>query len=189
MLGACPPFGNSIGGTVTKRQEEFEQIAMPHLRSLVRVARRLTRDRAAEDLVQETLLRAWRSFHQFRPGTNERAWLFRILVNAFYAQGRKMKSAPAVIPLLDLDHESSPELQAHAAALENMDVTRALEELSVEHRTVLLLAVVEGFTCEEVAGILSLPIGTVMSRLSRARRALRSRLTPAGERLARTEEV
>lgn len=151
--------------------------------ALLRVARRLTRGTAAEDLVQETLLRAWRSFHQFRPGTNGRAWLFRILLNAFYEQGRRRQNAPAVIPLRDVEHE----LRANSAVAEQVEVTRALDKLSVEHRTVLLLAVVEGFTCEEVAGILTLPIGTVMSRLSRARRALRHQLAP--ERVARTEDV
>ena len=99
---------------------------MPHVRGLLRVARRLTRDSAAEDLVQETLLLAWRSFHQFQRGSNERAWLFRILLNAFYAQGRKARAAPAVVPLLEVDHEFRRELRVSTAPLEAIYVTRAL---------------------------------------------------------------
>lgn len=153
---------------------------MPHARSLLRVARRLASDpAAAEDLVQGTLLRAWRSFDQFQAGTNARAWLFRILFNVFYAQGRKVRSAPVLVPLSsrgrDAERESGTPVVLHDAAA----VSRALDELSSEHRSVLLLVVVEGFTCRETAEILSLPIGTVMSRLSRARQALRVRLEPA----------
>ena len=170
---------------MSKRQDEFEQIAFPHARSLLRVARRLTRESVAEDLVQETLFLAWRGFSQFRRGTNERAWLFRILFNAFYAQGRKMRSGPSVVSLV----EAEDELYAESNGSECMDVARALGELSAEHRTVLVLAVVEGFTCEEIAGILSVPVGTVMSRLSRARKALRERLSPTSRQLVRTEDV
>jgi RNA polymerase sigma-70 factor, ECF subfamily len=160
------------------RQNEFELAAMPHSRSLLRVARRLTLDPSlAEDLVQETLLLAWRSFHHFRTGTNIRAWLFRILFNAFYAQGRKMRARPVFVSL-----PHGPEAVSFgsggAALFEAAAVGRALEILSEEHRSVLLLAVVEGFTCKEVAAILSVPIGTVMSRLNRARQALRNALDP-----------
>jgi RNA polymerase sigma-70 factor (ECF subfamily) len=174
------PIGERVATTVTARQNEFEQVAMPHSRSLLRVARRLASDSAtAEDLVQETLLRAWSSFHQFQPGTNARAWLFRILFNAFYAQGRKIRSAPVLGPLQPPSLEAEPESRAALSVLDAAVVSRALDELSAEHRSVLLLAVVEGFTCREMAEILSLPIGTVMSRLSRARAALRTRLEPA----------
>jgi len=144
---------------------------MPHTQSLLRVARRLSSSSAAaEDLVQETLLSGWRGFHRFRPDTNIRAWLFRILLNNFYAQGRKLRAAPAMVPLTPDAHKFSPVLD------EAMEVSRALQRLETEHRTVLLLCVVEGFTCREAAGILDVPIGTVMSRLSRARQAMRTRL-------------
>ncbi len=154
------------------RQDEFERVAMPHTRSLLRVARRLASEPArAEDLVQQTMLSAWRAFHQFRPGTNARAWLFRILFNAFYAEGRKMR-----VMATSLDER---EISAQPDGLQTAaEVAEALDSLAVEHRAVLMLAVVEGFTCQETARILNLPVGTVMSRLSRARQALRAKLTP-----------
>lgn len=153
---------------------------MPHARRLLRVGRRLTFDLAlAEDLVQETLLRAWRSFDRFEPGTNARAWLFRILFNVFYARGRKIRSAPLLVPLQLPGRETLPPGGADFSVLDSAMLSAALDDLSEEHRTVILLVVVEGFTCRELAGILSLPIGTVMSRLSRARHSLRERLAPA----------
>jgi RNA polymerase sigma-70 factor, ECF subfamily len=153
---------------VPQRQDEFEQTAMPHVRSLLRVARRLTSD--PEDLVQETMLSAWRGFHQFQPGTNARAWLFRIMMNGFHARVRKAR--PALVPMEGHDRAGGPDISSAA------EVAQALDELAVEHRTVLLLSVVEGFTCQEISGILGVPIGTVMSRLSRAREAMRLRLAP-----------
>lgn len=171
------------------RQNEFEALAMPHARSLLRVARRLTFDSSvAEDIVQETLLRAWRSFDQFETGTNERAWLFRILFNVFYAQGRKARSSPILVPLAAPGRESRAPNGTDFSALDAAMVGAAVDRLSEEHRTVILLAVVEGFSCRELAGILSLPIGTVMSRLSRARQSLREALEqPAPPRLARAQ--
>jgi len=137
------------------------------------VARRLTFDTAtAEDLVQETLLLAWRAFGQFRPGSNARAWLFRILMNEFRGRARKMQAAVTSAPLaLETDSPGPP-----SRIDDGIDMAQALASLGLEHRTVLLLGVVEGFTCEEMAGILGLPIGTVMSRLSRARQALRKHI-------------
>jgi len=147
---------------------------MPHTRSLLRVARRLTLDAScAEDLVQDTLLLAWRAFHQFRAGTNARAWLFRILVNEFRSRLRKGRAAPVMVRL---KAESQAPTYEFADAVE---IREAVDNLTLEHRTVLLLAVVEGFTCQEVAEIVTAPIGTVMSRLSRARSALRNQLFPA----------
>ena len=148
-------------------QREFERIVMPEAPRLLRFALRLTHDTpGAEDLVQETLLKAWRSFHQFKDGTSARAWLYRILVNAFYEQGRKIQNAPI------------PVGNKIPAMIERLEVNQALDSLPEEHRTVLLLGVVEGFTCREMSGILAVPIGTVMSRLSRARQALREKLMP-----------
>jgi RNA polymerase sigma-70 factor (ECF subfamily) len=162
-----------------KRQAEFEVVAMPHSASLLRAARRLALDHAlAEDLVQETLMLAWRSFDTFRAGTNIRAWLFKILFNAFYAQGRKLRSRPTLVPMPEgLTVES-----AGSVSLEAVAVANALETLSEDHRAVLLLGVIEGFTCREIATILSVPIGTVMSRLKRARQALRDAVEQPGRR-------
>jgi RNA polymerase sigma-70 factor (ECF subfamily) len=153
---------------VPTQQQEFEWIAMPHLAALLRVARRLTPEPAsAEDLVQETMLLAWRGFRGFQSGTNARAWLFRIMFNVFHGQSRREFRSP--------EFSSSgfrPMFQ------EAVEIAEALNALSLEQRTVLLLCVVEGFTCREASGILDLPIGTVMSRLSRARQELRESLAP-----------
>lgn len=141
---------------------------MPHLAALLRVARRLTLEPAsAEDLAQETMLLAWRGFRGFETGTNARAWLFRIMFNVFHGQGRRESRTPDVQP-----REVRPMFQEAA------EIAEALDALSLEQRTVLLLCVVEGFTCREAAGILDLPLGTVMSRLSRARQELRESLAP-----------
>jgi len=141
---------------------------MPHLAALLRVARRLTPEpTSAEDLVQETMLLAWRGFRGFESGTNARAWLFRIMFNVFHGQGRR--------ELRSLELSS---LGVRPMFQEAIEIAEALQALSLEHRTVLLLCVVEGFTCREASGILDLPIGTVMSRLSRARQELRESLAP-----------
>jgi RNA polymerase sigma-70 factor (ECF subfamily) len=159
---------------VPEKGEEFERVAMPHSQSLLRVARRLTSSSSAgEDLVQETFLLAWRNFHQLREGTNARAWLFRIMFNAFYGRARKHQ-----LELVEkaLDNTPSP-----SNTLQSLEITSALDRLGVEHRTILLLGAVEGFTCQEISKILSIPLGTVMSRLSRARQALRAHLAPVAQ--------
>ena len=143
---------------------------MPHLAALLRVARRLTLDQAsAEDLAQETMLLAWRGFRGFQAGTNARAWLFRILFNAFHGAGRKAQPA---------SQELAAEPTAPAMLQESAEIAEALDALPIEQRTVLLLCVVEGFTSRETAEILGVPMGTVMSRLSRAREELRRSLAP-----------
>jgi RNA polymerase sigma-70 factor, ECF subfamily len=159
------------------RQQEFEQVVLPHAPSLLRVARRLLRDSTtAEDLLQETLLLAWKGFDQFAPGTNARAWVFRILFNAYYGRGRKLRGAPPLVSLEETFQEPQRASRWDPLRLDAAELIRALDQLSHEHRAALLLAVVEGFTCAEIAQILKVPIGTVMSRLSRARQALRQRL-------------
>jgi RNA polymerase sigma-70 factor, ECF subfamily len=150
---------------VFRSQTEFERLVMPEAPHLLRFARRLSGGApGADDLVQETLLKAWRSFHQFKDSTNVRAWVFRILVNSFYEQGRKNR-APSPIPVGDAP-----------SAVERLEMAQALDSLPEEYRTALLLGVVEGFTCREMSEILSVPIGAVMSRLSRARQAMREKL-------------
>lgn len=144
-------------------------MALPQTRNLLRFARRLTSDSAAaEDLVQETLMRAWRGFDQFRGGTNARAWLFRILLNTFYGQGRK--GHLTLVPLGETDRSG---LNGSHGTFE---ITDAVAKLPVDQRTVLMLGAVEGFTCREMSEMLNIPMGTVMSRLSRARQALRAHL-------------
>ncbi len=147
---------------------------MPQARNLLRFARRLTSDSAAaEDLVQETLMRAWRGFDQFRGGTNARAWLFRILLNTFYGQGRKGRLT--VVPLGDVDRAGP------AGNHNSFEITDALANLPVDQRTVLMLGAVEGFTCREISEMLHIPMGTVMSRMSRARQAMRLQLDLAAK--------
>jgi len=158
---------------------------MIHAKALLRTALRLTPERtAAEDLVQETLLRAWRAFDQFEPGSNCKAWLFRILLNLSSRQFQKQRSAPPVSSLEELSSTAEPAAPAATADWRESKVFAALGELPEEQRVVILLAVVEGFTCKEMGRILEIPMGTVMSRLGRARKALREKLmAPEGKGL------
>jgi RNA polymerase sigma-70 factor (ECF subfamily) len=163
------------------RQDDFERAALPHLESLLRFARRLVGGRAgSHDLVQETYLHAWRAFGRLRPNSNVRAWLFQILINTFRGQGRKAKRSLELAPLSVVWQgrtESSVE--------ESLSVLQALDRLPPDQRTVLILGVVEGFTSREMSEILNVPIGTVMSRMSRARQALRNVLAPEAESVGR----
>jgi RNA polymerase sigma-70 factor, ECF subfamily len=159
---------------------------MPHSASLLRAARRLTFDTAlAEDLAQETLLRAWRSFDQFEAGSNIRAWLFRILFNAYYAHGRWQGARPVLAfggPAEPHGVLAAPDRShTEGGRISDLDVASGFASLSEEHRVVLSLIVIEGFTCREASTILSLPMGTVMSRVARAREALRKRLVARSE--------
>jgi RNA polymerase sigma-70 factor, ECF subfamily len=184
-----PRIEEQAAEAVESKQAEFERVALPYSRSLLRVALRLTYNSViAEDLVQETFLLAWRSFHQFQRGTNARAWLFRILFNAHYGQGRKLRAMPQIVSLDSENGEAAPFVSDGKPPVEAAEVSEALGRLSQEHCTVLLLGVVEGFTCQEISGILSVPIGTVMSRLSRARQALRAQLSPAVSNLRAATE-
>ncbi|MGA7238331.1 MAG: sigma-70 family RNA polymerase sigma factor [Bryobacteraceae bacterium] len=157
---------------MARRDGDFERVVLPHARSLLRFALRLADDSfLAEDLVQETLLRAWRGFGRFEPGTNAHAWLFQILMNVFRQQKRKAHSRFVPEALADSVQATQPSTE------ESVEVMQAFERLGGEQRTVLLLAAVEGFTCREIAEILAVPIGTVMSRLSRGREAMREMLS------------
>ena len=148
---------------------------MIHREHLLRFAVRLSTDRfRAEDLAQETLLSAWSNFHQFQPGTNCRAWLFKILVNL---RNKRSSSGHSRSEPLSVDHQqidlAVPENISHAT-----EVRAAFESLPEEHRDILRLGLVEGFSVKELAGLLAIPPGTVMSRLSRARARLRIALGP-----------
>jgi RNA polymerase sigma-70 factor (ECF subfamily) len=150
---------------------------IPRLR---RYALALVGDRAAaDDLVQDTLERALNKFHLWRRGTDLRAWLFTVMHNVYVNQLRSRREYLA----LEGEALELPVRAAHDAPLEARDVTRALARLPVEQREVLLLVVLEDLSYEEAAGALGVPIGTVMSRLSRAReklRALMEGLPPSG---------
>jgi RNA polymerase sigma-70 factor, ECF subfamily len=147
-----------------------------HIASLRRYARALMRDRSdAEDLMQEALARALSRSHQYRPGTNLRAWLFTILHNIHVNQVRAKVVRPNEVPVEDHEHRlSTPARQD--GRIELRDMARAIETLPAEQRQVLLLVGLEGMKYDEVAKVLGVPIGTVMSRLSRAREAVRTRL-------------
>lgn len=178
---------------------EFEDVALVHLDLLYRAALRLTRNRAeAEDLVQETWLRALRHFDQFDPGSNCRAWLLTILRNAFLnrlrREGREILEsdmaaieAGAARPEETSVAYSSPEENFLQTVLHG-DVDRALKTLPLPFRFVVTLADLEGLTYKEVAQVLGCPIGTVMSRLSRARQLLRKELVTLAREHGYSEE-
>ena len=157
--------------------QEFEAAALPHLPDLFRTAIRLAGDRArAEDIVQEVYLQAWKSFHRFTPGTNCRAWLFKILMNTMHHQRRKWFQFRSV----QEEGTDMENIVAYAPAIPEKvtdeEVLRALDRVPAEFRTVVVLADVEEFSYKEISHLLEIPIGTVMSRLSRGRKLLRERL-------------
>jgi RNA polymerase sigma-70 factor (ECF subfamily) len=169
-------------------RERFEREVLPLLPNLFSAALRMTRNPAdAEDLVQETYLRAYRGFSGFEEGNNLRAWMYRILTNTFINSYRKKQREPVTVQEDDLDEwylfdklgESGVEPSAEAEVIRSMpdeDVQKALEALPEGFRLAVLLADVEGFSYKEIAQILGIPIGTVMSRLHRGRRALEKAL-------------
>lgn len=163
------------------QREEFERTALVYREVLLRVAFRILRcESLAEDAVQETLLSAWRAFHTFERGTNCRAWLFRIMLNGIRRNRR------GAVPLAELpDWQSLDHLMTGKSSLAHLDAIAAVDALPETQRTIFLLAAVEGFTCKEISAMRAIPIGTVMSRLSRSRAELRKVLRPqigAGER-------
>jgi RNA polymerase sigma-70 factor, ECF subfamily len=171
------------------RQADFEQQVRPHLPQLYPAALRLTRNPAdAEDLVQDTLAKAYASFAQYTPGTNLRAWLHRILSTTFINTYRKRQRQPQIAPGADphndwttsADPLTGPARSAEAEALDKITDTTlltALRDLPDDFRTAIWLADVEGYPYREVAAIMGTPLGTVMSRLHRGRGKLRHTLT------------
>ena len=164
---------------VADAERLFEAEALPHLNMLYRTAVRLTVNRTeAEDLVQDVYAQAWRSFASYTPGTNCRAWLFKILMNKLEHQRRRRYA------LLKRTAETDAELLAQTLAyvppvgqeLRDEEVLAALGRTPARFREVVLLADVEEFSYREIAQILGVPVGTVMSRLSRGRKLLREML-------------
>jgi RNA polymerase sigma-70 factor, ECF subfamily len=157
--------------------EEFETAALPHLPDLFRAAARLTGDRGrAEDVVQEVYLQAWKSFHRFTPGTNCRAWLFKILMNILHHDRRKWFSLRSMQPAGKDVENTLMYAPPVPEKLTDQEILSALDRVPTEFRAVILLADVEEFSYKEIAQVLQIPVGTVMSRLSRGRRLLREML-------------
>ena len=160
--------------------ESFEELALPLFDRLYNFAHWLTQNRdEAEDLVQETFAKALKGFSSFQPGTNFRAWLYRILRNTFLTSRSGLRAA-ATVPLdLEGDEEILPATQStpESILLDRLDQQleqQALDRLPVQYREILLLCEVEEMSYQEISSTLAVPMGTVMSRLSRARRALRN---------------
>lgn len=175
--------------TDEQRSTRFERDAVGYRTLLYAHASRLTRNPAdAEDLVQETYTRAYRSFHQFRPGTNLRAWLLRILTNTFLTDYRKQQVGPRFAHTSDIEDWQLASAASHtsrglpSAESQVMDripdpvISEALQAIPCDFRTVVYLADVEGLPYEEIAALVGIPNGTVNSRLHRGRRRLRTLL-------------
>ena len=159
------------------RMNEFEAAALPHLNDIYRTAARVLGDRTrADDVLQDVYLQAWKSFDKFEPGTNCRAWLFKILFHTINHYRRKWLNIRMV-------KESQEILQTAAAAdppvpehITDQDLLAALNQVPQDFRSAVLLVDVEEFSYKDASAILGVPIGTVMSRLSRGRKLLRERL-------------
>jgi RNA polymerase sigma-70 factor (ECF subfamily) len=172
-----------------KSKAEFEALVMPLMSSLYGMALRMTRDdERARDLVQDSCLKAYRSFHQYERGTNFRAWIFRILTNTYITQYHRRKKQVATASDLESRYHYERFVgqgscrsarDTEAEVLDHMmsdDISTALQELPEEFRLAVMLCDIEGFSYREIAEILKCPVGTVMSRLYRGRRLLQNLL-------------
>lgn len=170
-----------------QKDRDFEAEFMPLINPLYNFAYRLTLDEdEAKDLVQDSYLKAYRFFHSFQKGTNAKAWLFRILKNSFINEYRKKSKEPNKVDYQDVEtyYNSedinipiTPDLRVEAVSeMLGDEITTALNSLDVDFKTVIILCDLEGFTYEEMSKILNIPIGTVRSRLHRARMLLKEKL-------------
>jgi RNA polymerase sigma factor (sigma-70 family) len=177
-----------------EKQSIFNQEFMPHINSMYNFAYRLTLDPDdAKDLLQDTYLKAFRFLDSFQQGTNAKAWLFRILKNSFINDYRKKSKEPSKVDYQevetfynseDVDRQITPDLRVEA--LQDMigdEISTALNALDVDFRTVIILCDLEGFKYEEMAKILDIPIGTVRSRLHRARNLLKEKLSEYAKKM------
>lgn len=171
----------------SEKQHAFEREALPHADLLYNYALRMTNNEAdAQDLLQETYLKAYRFWDKYEQGTNIRAWLFRILKNTFINRYRKESRAPETVEYDDVQSVYTPGRAASGesggsseALFNNLlddDVAKAVADLPDDFRTVVILCDIEGLTYEEIADFVDVPLGTVRSRLHRGRRLLRSKL-------------
>lgn len=176
-----------------RKQEDFEEEIIPHLDAMYNFALRLTSDpNDAEDLVQDTIVKAFRFFSSYEKGTNAKAWLFRILKNSYINNYRKKSKQPNQVDYDEVSsfYETIRADRTDTSDLEDRmfreliddDISNALEELPEDFRTVVLLCDVEGFTYEEIANMLDVPIGTIRSRLHRGRNLLKSQLMDYAEK-------
>lgn len=170
------------------KRKSFEAEALPHMDALYRTALRMTKNsNDAEDLVQETFVKAYRFWDKFETGSNCRAWLFKIMTNIFINDYRAKSRAPQSVDVDDIDDgylynyladsksDQNPEEQLFAKLLDD-DVKRAIEELPDDFRVVVVLSFLEGFSYQEIAEIADLQLGTVKSRLHRGRKLLQKQL-------------
>ena len=171
----------------SKKVQVFEKEFMPHIDSMYNFAYRLTFDEdEAKDLVQDTYMKAFRFINSFLEGTNAKAWLYRILKNSFINDYRKKSKQPSKVDYQEVEQyynsedtprEATVDLRIEATRdMIGDEITNALNSLAVDFRTVIILCDLEGFTYEEMAKILDIPIGTVRSRLHRARNLMREKL-------------
>jgi RNA polymerase sigma-70 factor (ECF subfamily) len=176
------PWNKTAEDSVSNsRIESFEETVLPHLNAAFNLARWLTRNQHdAEDVVQESYLRALKSFQTFQLGRDGRAWLLKIVRNTCYTWLRKNRPHEIAEHFEEGDQDapvarSNPETLL-VAKMNSQLVHKALEQLSIEQRELLILRELEGFSYKEIAEIIAVPLGTVMSRLSRARKELHERL-------------
>ncbi len=171
-----------------QKQEDFNDEILPHLDALFNFAMKLTTNTDdAEDLVQDTIVKAFRFFSSYEKGTNAKGWLFRILKNSYINNYRKVSKQPQRVDYDEIEpfYESIRSEQSNTTDMESTmygemmddDVTAALSSLPEDFRTVVLLCDIEGFTYEEIANMLDVPIGTIRSRLHRGRNLLKAELS------------